>query len=204
MSGHGYKKYMKKDKQQENPMLKIFILSFFGMLLIMTFLIKSFAPTVDTSIGGDQEQISDDADFDSKKIVDSRLEMIQNEDQGRNFSDLMKHPDDTAKNNENKNDIVIDQNRNDNNTKPVETKSVPPAQDIVYKVFIGNYSSVDQAKVQKEIIQESGNGLNPIVKCIGSNSYTLQVGIFKNKQSAEAMLLTVLQNNLPGRIVQDY
>ena len=48
-------------------------------------------------------------------------------------------------------------------------------------------------KVAKDIIQESGNGLNPIVKCIGSNNYTLQVGIFKNKQSAESLLYTVQQ-----------
>ena len=56
----------------------------------------------------------------------------------------------------------------------------------------------------KEIIQESGNGLNPIVKCIGSNSYTLQVGLFKSKQSAESLLYTVQQNHLPGRVVQEY
>ena len=40
-----------------------------------------------------------------------------------------------------------------------------------------------EIKVAKEIIQETGNSLNPIVKCIGTNNYTLQVGIFKNKQS---------------------
>jgi cell division protein FtsN len=87
---------------------------------------------------------------------------------------------------------------------PIENPPKPQAQDAVYKVFIGTYSSADQARVAKEIIQESGSGLNPIVKCIGSNNYTLQVGIFKSKQSAESMLLTVQQNHLPGRIVQEY
>ena len=83
--------------------------------------------------------------------------------------------------------------------------SVPsvPSQDTVYKVYIGSYTSAEQAKVAKEIIQESGSGLNPIVKCIGSNNYTLQVGIFKNKQSAEIMLSTIQKTNLPGRIVQE-
>ena len=56
----------------------------------------------------------------------------------------------------------------------------------------------------KDIIVEGGSNLTPIVKCIGSNNYTLQVGIFKNKQSAEGLLYTIQQNHLPGRIVQEY
>ena len=79
-----------------------------------------------------------------------------------------------------------------------------PALDPVYKVFIGTYTSAEQAKVAKDIILETGSNLNPIVKCIGSNNYTLQVGIFKNKNSAEALLYTIQQSNLPGRIVQEY
>ena len=56
----------------------------------------------------------------------------------------------------------------------------------------------------EDIIIESGSNLNPIVKCIGSNNYTLQVGLFKNKTSAETLLYTIQQNHLPGRIVQEY
>ena len=78
-----------------------------------------------------------------------------------------------------------------------------PQKDVVYKVFIGSYTSAEQAKVAKDIIQESDNGLSPIVKCIGTNDYTLQVGIFKNKQSADALLSTIQKNNLPARIVQE-
>ncbi len=208
MTGHGYKKYMKKEAQTENPLIKIFILSFFGMLLIMTFLIKSFAPTVDTSIGGDQDQQIEE-EFDSKKIVDNRLEMIQNEDQGRNFKDLMANPDDVKTNDNTEKDNIKINNKNDENfaassSQDITQKTQNTAQDTVYKVFVGSYTSAEQAKVAKDIIQESGNGLNPIVKCIGSNNYTLQVGIFKNKKSAESMLYTVQQNHLPGRIVEDY
>ena len=88
----------------------------------------------------------------------------------------------------------------DSETQVAET----PALDPVYKVFIGSYTSAEQAKVAKDIIAESGMNLNPIVKCIGSNNYTLQVGIFKQKASAESLLYTIQQNHLPGRIVQDY
>ena len=82
----GYKKYMKKEARESNPLIKIFIISFFGMLLFFTFIIKSLMPNVDTSIGDYKEQPSVNEEEISKKIVDNRLEMIQNEDQGKNFS----------------------------------------------------------------------------------------------------------------------
>ncbi len=200
----GYKKYMKKEAQKDNSLLKIFVLSFFGMLIVFTFLIKSFSPTVDTSIG-DYQDNSDNQQEETAKNVDDRLSMIQSEDQGRSFSDLMSKPDDVPQKVDNQTDVVVDQPKTVKENNVAETVTPQPVQaDPVYKVFVGSYTSAEQAKVAKDIIQESGNGLNPIVKCIGSNNYTLQVGIFKNKQSAESLLYTVQQNHLPGRIVQDY
>lgn len=199
MANHGYKKYMKKETGKDHPLVKIFIVSFFGMLLLSTLLINSIAKkmSVDTSIGDYKEQAADE--LEDKKFLDNRLEMIQNEDQGRNFSDLMKKADDT--NNE-KN--VEENNTVEQNPETVTLNTESTAQNpTVYKVFIGTYTSSEQAKVAKEIIQESGSTLSPIVKCLGSNNYTLQVGIFKNKQSAEALLATIQKSNLPGRIVQE-
>lgn len=201
---HGYKKYMKNNAQrQENSLLKIFIISFFGMLLVFTFLIKSLSPSVDTSIGEYQQEI--ESSDDSKNNVDDRLAMIQNEDQGRSFSDIVANVDDSVKVSK----ITSEENSERVSEQVSETTSQSSDSAVaqaepVYKVYIGTYTSVEQAKVAKDIIQESGQGLNPIVKCVGSNNYTLQVGIFKNKQSAEALLYTVQQNHLPGRIVQDY
>ena len=199
----GYKKYMKKEAQKDNSLLKIFVLSFFGMLIVFTFLIKSFSPTVDTSIG-DYQDNSETQQEEAANNVDDRLSMIQSEDQGRSFSDLMAKPDDVATKTDVQKDVVVEQPKNAQGSTSAETPIPQPVQpDPVYKVFVGTYTSAEQAKVAKDIIQESGNGLNPIVKCIGSNNYTLQVGIFKNKQSAESLLYTVQQNHLPGRIVQE-
>ena len=198
MGTHGYKKYMKKEARESNSFVKIFIISFFGMLLFFTFIIKSLMPRVDTSIGDYKEQsVQEDEDI-SKKIVDNRLEMIQNEDQGKNFSDLMSRAEDVSK--EQKSDVVMDKPQA---PVPSAQEQPKPIQEPVYKVFIGSYTSAEQARVAKDIITESGNGFNPIVKCIGSNNYTLQVGIFKNKQSAESLLYTIQQSHLPGRIVQE-
>ena len=202
MSGHGYKKYMKQDAKQENPLIKIFVISFFGTLLFLVLIfnyIFKYA-RVDTSIGDYKEQNVEE--FEDKKIVDmNRLEMIQNEDQGRSFSDLIKQSTDTVNEPET---AAIEINKPDLQKPAEETVTEKPiSSDTVYKVFIGSYTSIEQAKVAKEIIQESDNGLTPIVKCIGTNEYTLQVGIFKSRQSAEAMLGIIKKNNLPGRIEQE-
>lgn len=197
MTGHGYKKYMKKDVRQGHPLVKIFIISFFGMLLISTFMINSLSKkmSVDTSIGDYKEQSIDD--LEDKKIVDNRLEIIKNEDQNQSFTDIMKNAEDVKKT-----ESVVEPVESTDNEKssPVVSSS---SDETVYKVFIGTYTSSEQAKVAKEIIQESGSGLNPIVKCLGANNYTLQVGIFKNKNSAETMLMSIKNSNLPGRIIQE-
>ena len=201
MTAKGYKKYMKPDVRQGHPLVKIFVVSFFGMLLLCTFLINSIAKkmSVDTSIGDYKEQQFEE--IESKNIVDNRLEMIQNEDRSRSFSDIMQNASDEKKNSNNESDTAFSTEQTSaSNDAPIPSV---PSQDTVYKVYIGSYTSAEQAKVAKEIIQESGSGLNPIVKCIGSNNYTLQVGIFKNKQSAEIMLSTIQKTNLPGRIVQE-
>ena len=187
---------MKKNTTQDYGLLKLFIISFFGMLLVFTFLIKTLSPSVDVSIGGDRQEPEIDNSEEMKKIVDGRLAMIQDEDQGKNFSDLMKKAEDTKQETEPDTTTA----KEDSVAEALKT----PVSDPVYKVFIGTYTSAEQAKVAKDIIVEGGSNLTPIVKCIGSNNYTLQVGIFKNKQSAEGLLYTIQQNHLPGRIVQEY
>ena len=95
MARQSYKKYMKKDVGKDYSLLKVFIFSFFGMLLFFTFLIKSFSPDVDVSIGDYKQENEIENLEEVKKNVDNRLAMIQDEDQGRNFSDLMKNAEDT-------------------------------------------------------------------------------------------------------------
>lgn len=202
MSARTYKKYMKKNVNNNNyTLLKLFIISFFGMLLVFTFVIKSFSPTVDVSIGDNAQEENYENLDEVKKRVDGRLAMIQEEDLGRNFSELMQKASENEQNNESSQDIE------QNISEVIEKKPIEkPDEKLepVYKVYIGTYTSAEQAKVAKDIILETGSNYNPIVKCIGSNNYTLQIGLFKSKTSAEALLYTVQQNHLPGRIVQEY
>ena len=199
MVKQGYKKYMKPNSQTEDyTLVKLFLMVFFGMLLVFTFLIKSFSPSVDVSIG-DYKHDSDTEQVDDSSPVDGRLAMIQDEDRSKSFSELMEKAEDTERAAEQKNEVKLI-----NEQPPQELKTKETVTDPVYKVFVGSYSSAEQAKVAKDIILDTGININPIVKCIGTNNYTLQVGSFKSKSSADAMLNTVQMNHLPGRIVQEY
>ena len=209
MARQSYKKYMKKEVSKDYSLLKVFVFSFFGMLLFFTFLIKSFSPSVDVSIGDYKPEPEMENIEEVKKNVDNRLAMIQDEDQGRNFTDLMKKAEDAETEaqaqEEKKKDLKpLTKEPVENVTLNIEEVAKSQPLDPVYKVYIGSYTSAEQAKVAKDIITEAGSSLTPIVKCIGTNSYTLQVGIFKNKESADALLYTIQQSHLPGRIVQDY
>ncbi len=203
MAAKTYKKYMKRKETKDYTLWKLFVISFFGMLLVFTFIIKSFTPSVDVSIGDYKQDVEvENLDENVKKIVDERLTMIQEEDRGRSFSELMKNADDIKK--EEEQEKVSLKKLSSTETEALNGDLTTQSLEPVYKVFIGTYSTAEQAKVAKDIIVESGINLNPIVKCIGSNNYTLQVGIFKQKNSADALLYTIQQNHLPGRIVQDY
>lgn len=197
MANKNYKKYMKKETPKEYSLWKLFAISFFGMLLVFTFLIKSFSPSVDVSIGDYKQEEAFDNSEEIKKIVDQRLAMIQEEDQGLNFTDIMTKNEEKKKQEEK----VIN---TEDETKTLEVVTLQKNTEPIYKVFIGSYTSAEQAKVAKDIIVESGSTLSPIVKCLGSNNYTLQVGIFKNKTSADALLTNIQKSHLPGRIVQEY
>ena len=204
MAKSGYKKYMKKNSTKDYTLLRIFLFSFFGMLLVFTYLIKSYTPEVDVSIGDYKQETEIENTEEIKKIVDNRLAMIQDEDQGRDFSELMKRAEELEKKQEAEKEQIDITEETETPKDDVSQAVQTQASDPVYKVFIVNYTSAEQAKVAKDIIQESGSNLTPIVKCLGANNYTLQVGIFKNRNSAESLLHVIQQNHLPGRIVQEY
>ena len=197
MSGGGYKRYMKKSAQKRDySVIQLFILSFFGMLLVFTVLIKYFSPSVDVSIGDYRQEPETEERIVN---VDDRLSDIQDEDQGKTFSDLMKKAEDIQPEQNVQKDEPMTESAVILDIQPV----VPANTETVYKVYIGTYTTAEQAKVAKDIISESNLNLNPIVKCVGSNNYTLQVGIFKNKKGAETLLGTIIQNHLPGRIAEE-
>ena len=71
-----------------------------------------------------------------------------------------------------------------------------------YRVYVGMYSTKSQAEVARGILAEAGLGLTPTIKQ-AAGGFTLQVGAFSKKESADNLSHTLLINNYPARVVSD-
>lgn len=79
---------------------------------------------------------------------------------------------------------------------------VPVAPSKIYKVYVGSYSSAEQAEVAKGIITEANVGVSPFVKALGG-TYTLQAGSYSSSEKAQAAANELLKNNFPAKVVAE-
>lgn len=187
-----YKKYMKTTPKNDYTLLKVFIVSFCLVLIFSTLILKNLLPKVDVSVG-DYKNDETIIDFEEKKIIDDRLSFLQREDSNQiNIEDTIS-------------DTVIDNQKNNEtiNENKINFEQEQLSKEIIYKVYIGDYSNLEQAKIAKQLIEEVHNEFSPIVKCLDTNKYSLQIGAFKNKEAANALLLTAKQSNYNAIIVEE-
>ena len=87
--------------------------------------------------------------------------------------------------------------------KPNPTVEIPSTvAPTTVKVIVGNYSSIEQAKVAQSILQESNLGVTPFIKNI-QGTYTLQVGSFSSEAKAQALVNELLRANFPARMIKN-
>lgn len=86
----------------------------------------------------------------------------------------------------------------DLSTAPFES----PVSPKMSKVYVGRYSTVEQAKVAQGILMDSGINITPFVKNLGSY-YTLQVGSYSSKSTADGLASELQRNSFPARVVQE-
>ena len=77
-----------------------------------------------------------------------------------------------------------------------------PKKNTPSKVFIGKFSTVEEAvETQNNIVRENLEVL-PFVKSV-NNYYVVQVGSFSEKEKADALALTFKQKGYPARVVSE-
>ena len=229
-SYEGYKK-KKNFKSSNNRDLMIFASVFLvGVLIILGFA-KILSPNVDVAISvNDETSIATDEDDNSSvSIVDDRLRRLKLEDEGKKEKDeemftpelderviLPKQRRKTVgemeaeKNNAVENKLTTEKlHEAMDSTKQTEQKEVkssakPQApvvtETVKAKVVVGYYATEKQADVAKSIIQDAGLGVSPIVKNMGGY-YTLQVGSYTSRESAQQFANSLLKSNFPARVV---
>ena len=223
-----YEKYKKKKDSNPNKRLLIFITTFFVTLLLFSVTAKNFSPDVDVTIGDDSTAEPKETGLGVKRFIDDRLKMIQMEDgsAGVSIKDKsskvsMNESTDTSIDEE----LQVAEEKMNLPTKKDKTQKVMVEDDVmpvynnpprptkrdlatpfetpkVSKVYVGRYSTMEQAKVAQEILMDSGINVSPFVKDIGG-AYTLQIGSYSSRAKAEELSAELRRNNFPARVVQE-
>ncbi len=216
----GYKKYLKPREKKDISILKLFCGTFVLMLVVFTIIVNCFTPDVDVSIGDNTSEMTEtENNVYLKKFVDNRLLEIQQEDQSKTVA--AEQPPEIATDEKAK-DIINAANSNEQaplppvelNVTVPEIKIVTPQEaaqatvpvthelNLTYRVYIGHYNTYDQVKIAKDIVNETDPSLQPVIKEV-NGGYTLQAGVFKNKNAAMALTTSLLNEHLPARMISE-
>lgn len=213
-----YERYKKKKNSNPNRRLLIFIVTFFASLLVFSVLAKSLTPDVDVTIGSDTELEEKDIGLGVKQFVDNRLKSIELDDLGKSLAKDKTSDVDNISVEEEKLTLpdkkhqkeLIDEAALDP-VMPAYTPPRPGKEDIIMhqtetpkmvKVYVGKYSTIDQAKVSQDILLDSGLDVSPFIKNLGG-TYTLQIGSFADKSRAEQVASELTANGFPARMVSE-
>lgn len=217
-----YKEYKKKIVKNKKQSLMMFISIFFVLLLIFLGFAKLMSPDVDIAIGEDNvnAESAEDTFYGKSGNVDEKLKALQDEDDGNGSvsndskteeDGLVKIPEKSSKSTaeESKIEQEIDsidepikkQSTASNAPAPVQ-KAQPVQSTVTARVVVGFYNTQAQADVARGILQDAGLGVTPHIRPMGAG-YTLQVGAYSSKESANNLANKLLMNNYPARVVVD-
>ncbi len=227
-----YERYKKKKDNNPNKRMFLFLTTFFATLLVFTLVVKSLSPDVDVTIGDDPQTDAKESGLGVKKFIDERLKMIQMDDNSAGVSvkkESKEAIEYSQEDNYYSNNTDEKINIPSKNSKQYEEEileepiklQIPTSNKIqqpprptgrelskpfespkVSKVYVGRYSTIEQAKVAQEILMDSGLNITPFVKNTGSY-YTLQIGSYSNRAKAEVIASELQKNSFPARIVQE-
>ncbi len=213
---NNYKNKLEKNRQQT---ILMFMSIFIVLLLVFLGFAKLMSPDVDISIGDENTQSqSEDADEIYLSGIDRRLKQLQMEDDRTDLTseELMTEDDgivqipekserETAALTKDEDSVVHEEPVKDAQEAPKgdEPEVITlPQNNITYRVVVGMYSTPAQADVAKGILQDAGLGIAPVVRQM-AGGYTLQVGAYSSKESANNLTNKLLMNNYPARIITD-
>ena len=204
-----YKKRLAMNKRQNIMMFTSILLVFLGVARIMS-------PDIDITLGDENsQQIQQEEEYG--RGIDSRLKDLQKEDEMSESNPdaqteedgLVKIPkhEDKSVSATNDDETTVSKGPEDD-VKKTETQAAPKPEPVApvttktYRVYVGSYSTHEQAEVARGILQEAGLGVSPNIKSVGS-TYTLQVGAFSSQESAQNLSNNLLMHNYPARVVSD-
>ena len=206
----------KRNKKFGFGFLYLFLFAFLGALAFISYLVKSYSPDIDVTIGNNEALTLGETEMDVEiKSIDERLKWIQMEDELpgvalRNFEQKEKKKEkleEEQAEKEIKSENKTEENKKDykktvkeppvpapEKIKKSDFREIPAANPVIAspkpaitKVYMGSYSTIEDAmKVQAEM-EKIEPSLAPFVKSV-KGYYIVQLGSFSDKERATALI----------------
>ncbi len=232
MGNQYYKKY-NKQVEEKPSYIKLFFGAFFMMLILFVVIAVHLFSSVDTAIGENDEGDIKESGLGVKHLIDSRLKFIQMEDNNKlpsnQVPNVIQSKEEAMNQTNNSSDEVQFQtfggqdysnpygNSNsftssqttfpETERQPIKHPTGVPSQasssSAVYKVFVGTYSTLEQARVAQSIVQDANIGVTSFVKTLSNGTYTIQVGSYNDVTKAQNLTNDLKRNHFPARMVQE-
>ncbi len=202
----------------------LFAIVFLSALAGISYVVKSYSPDIDVAIGNNDALTLSESDMDVEiKSVDERLKWIQMEDEMPTVAvretenkktkntffdeDTDYNPDEdikteTKKKEENKikqPPVPAITDINSDFRPQTRRQIIPLPKPSLTKVYLGNYSSIEEAMSVQNKISNEAPDLNPFIKAVGNN-YIVQLGSFSDQDKAQALVVNLRQKGFSPKI----
>lgn len=198
----------KNKRKKESKTVSIFLITFIVTFAFVALSVKYFSPEIDVEIESKEQIVEEDIE---KGSIDERLRWIQFEDNMPGVS--TRYTDETENSQALKDDnvIIYDEENNENNkiekleeiqeVKPLIATPVPSVNKIS-KVYVGQFSNIEQAIAMQNKLTEANLDLAPFVKRV-DNYYVVQIGSYASKEKAQVVVLQVQGAGFPAQLVNE-
>ena len=220
----------KKKKKKKNAMgyLYLFAFVFIAALAFMSYLVKSYSPDVDVEIGNKEDLTLSESDMDVEvRNIDERLKWIQEEDE---MPSVALRENKNKESEYQKEDKIVDIPQEKTTKEPLiplpekpkdynpdriqqdfrmaqtnsetkqSTQKIPAPIPSITKVYIGSFSSLEEAMSIQEKLNNDIPDSTPFIKAV-NEKYIIQLGSFSKKETADAFVIRLKEKGYSPKII---
>ena len=208
----------KKKKNKRNfGYFYLFTFVFIIVLISLSYILKSYSPDIDVEIGNNDALTLSESEMDVEiKSIDERLKWIQMEDEMPTVAKRENEEKPKDEKEENKSieseteppkpsiEDIKQQRPDFRNISPATPPVIPlPERPITAtKVYLGSFSSLEEAMEIQNRIKHEEPSLEPFIKAI-RDTYIVQLGSFSDKEKAEALIIKLKDKGYTPKIIHE-
>ena len=211
-------KRKKRKNKKSFGYLYLFAFVFFVVLIGLSYILKSYSPDIDVAIGNNEALTLSESEMGVEiKSIDERLKWIQMEDE---MPSVAKR--DNEEKQEEKTDVTEDRSVEKAEKPPIPSiediknqrpdfRNISPATPVIplperpvtiTKVYLGSYSSLEEAMIIQNKISNEEPELEPFIKAI-RDTYIVQLGSFADKEKATALIIKLKEKGYNPKIISE-